>query len=287
MRVVVTGAGGFVGRAVAATLAAAGDDVVGVYRTTQPIGLSKVHLVQSDLRKPDALPSRYDALIHCAADIPAYCPDPDVLYASNVDGSRAVFAHAHAAGAKRIVYCSSMSVYGTISVPIVDEATPTAAADAYGRSKLEGERLLTAVDDVAALSLRLPGVVGAGSHNNFLSSTLAKILRDEPVAANHPNALFNNVVHVADLAAFMHHWAHHGRTGHLAVPLAARDTMRIRDIMELMFAEAGKAVRISYSDTEKQPFTIATAASEALGYRPRTVRDSIVAYVADERAARG
>src|SRR5262245_56620962 len=109
MRIVVTGAGGVVGRIISRRLARAGHDVTAIYRKSRPQELllePRVNLLQLDLRDIKQLPA-IDGLEHCAADVPASCPDEEELFRSNVDATRALFAAARAAGVKRIIYCSS------------------------------------------------------------------------------------------------------------------------------------------------------------------------------------
>lgn len=291
MRVLVTGAGGFVGKVVARRLAAAGHQVQAIYRKTRPedlLDLDRLDLRRLDLAGLEAL-EPLEAVVHCAAEVPAFCPDPDALYRGNVEAARRLFDAALAAGATRIVYLSSMSVYGTIATPVVTEDTPSTDPEIYGRSKLEGERLLAAAcagsPRLAGLSIRLPGVVGRGGRNNFLSSTLQRALKNEPVAANHPTAPFNNIVHVEDLAGFIVDRLVDLPAGHRVTNIAARDAMPIRDVVALLYATAGREDVSCWGTAGKTPFTIALDRAIALGYRPPTVRDSVTRFVRDEMAA--
>ncbi|MBL8703201.1 MAG: NAD(P)-dependent oxidoreductase [Rhodospirillales bacterium] len=290
MRVLVTGAGGFVGKVVARTLAAAGHQVTASYRKTRPAelaGLANVALQALDLAEMDGL-DPLDAVVHCAADVPAFCPDPDALYRSNVEGACRLFDAAVAAGATRIVYLSSMSIYGTIFARVVTEDTPSTDPEVYGRSKLEGERLLAAVcarsPGLAGLSIRLPGVVGRGGRNNFLSSTLQRVLKGEPVSANHASAPFNNIVHVQDLAGFIADRLGDLPPGYRVTNIAARDSVPIRDVVARIYATAGREDGSIWGEAGKAPFTIALDRVVALGYRPPTVLDSVERFVRDEMA---
>src|SRR5207253_1500272 len=87
----------------------------------------------------------------------------------------------------------------------VDENTLPSTPSVYGKSKAEGEKMLEAwaTGGGCCASLRLPGVVGAGGRNNFLCDSLEGVLADRTIRARNPDALFNNVVHVDDLAQFV------------------------------------------------------------------------------------
>ena len=289
MRAVVTGASGFVGGFVARWLALRGLDVTAITRRPAPPPSDSPSLrwLRGDLCDPGALPKAFDALVHCAAEIPARCPDPSQLYGRNFDASRAVFRRAFEARAGAVVFLSSMSAYGKITTPIVTEKTPSQDLDAYGRAKLDAESdlaELVARGLPSGLSIRLPGTVGRGSHHNFLSDVLAKILSGATVHANHPDSLFNNIVYVGDLAAFIDAWLRNPTAGHSVINLAAVHALRIREVLSLMFALAERAEKIAYGGDGKSPFLIDMDRALKLGYKPASVRASVQAFVRDSVA---
>ncbi|HET6520464.1 MAG TPA: hopanoid-associated sugar epimerase [Geminicoccaceae bacterium] len=144
MTALVTGATGFVGSAVARRLLQAGEAVRVLVRPT------------SDRRNLADLPGRAEVavgdlgdrgsleralrgcrvLYHVAADYRLWARRPDELYATNVDGTRALLLAAGAAGVERIVYTSSVA---TLGVPgdgrPGDEGSPVALADMIGHYK--------------------------------------------------------------------------------------------------------------------------------------------------------
>ena len=284
LHVVVTGAGGFVGRFVAHRLVERGFTVTAMTRQACGKNMARLTYRQADLTQPDALPERFDAIVHCAAETPARCRDPVALYMSNVAAMQHVCERALKASARAVLFTSSMSVYGTISVSVVTENTPPQDPDPYGRSKLEGERMLAeavAQGVPSGLSIRLPGTVGRGSHDNFLSHALERILTGEAVTARHRDALFNNIVYVGDLADFLAGWLESPRPGYSVTNIAACDPIRIGDLFSLLFAHAGKPERITFSEDGKAPFQISLEHVTRLGYRPATVRASVAAFVRD------
>lgn len=283
----ITGVGGFIGGATAQAFLEAGWRVTGVCRKRRPsrwVNHANLQIVATDLRDCEGLPARYDYLVHCAADVPAYCADENEMYRSNVDGMHRLLDHAGGAGAKRLAFMSSMAVYGAISTAVVNEETPLSEADAYGRSKIEGERLLS--DWVRqtggrGVSIRLPGIVGAGAANNFLSDTLQHIMADRPVNGHNPDALFNNVIHVKDLAAFIISLDEFMPPGHTVLTIAARESMTIRDVLARLYALSGKREQIRWSFAGGRPFLINADRACSLGFQPATVIDSLNRFVTD------
>jgi nucleoside-diphosphate-sugar epimerase len=283
----VTGVGGFVGAAVARECLRQQWDVTAIYRRRMPSRLPahpRLTLIGTDLRRCEGLPGNYDCLVHSAADVPATCPDPDELFNSNVEGTRRILGHAAQAGAQRVVYMSSMAVYGAISAPVVNEQTTAASPGLYGKSKAAGEDLLREWADRAGgrgIAIRLPGVVGAGGRNNFLCDTLQRILGGGSISARNPEAMFNNVLHVDDLARFVVAALPQLAPGATPLTLAAIEPLSIRAVLSRLFRGARRETKVEWASGGGTPFLIAFERAVALGYRPATVADSIDRFVGD------
>ena len=150
----VTGATGFVGSAVARALATRGYGLRLMVRPESPrtnIEGLEAEIVLGDLTDPASL-ARAAAgcrfVAHVAADYRIWVPDPAAMLRANVDGSIAMLRAALAAGAERIVYCSSVAALGASNDgrPVTEE-TPRAEADMVGiykRSKFLAEQAVRA-----------------------------------------------------------------------------------------------------------------------------------------------
>ncbi len=164
-RVLVTGASGFLGSAVARALVARGLQVRALVRPASPrtnfVDLN-CELVAGDLTDR---PSLTDALrgvrylFHVAADYRLWARDPSVILRANVEGTRNLMQEALAAGIERIVYTSSVATLNLAgAIGPVDETrplVPEAAIGVYKRSKTLAER---AVESMIERD-RLPAVI--------------------------------------------------------------------------------------------------------------------------------
>jgi dihydroflavonol-4-reductase len=150
MRIFLTGATGFVGSHVAQSLYASGAELRLLRRKTSRIehleGLN-ADLITGDLRQPENLRSAFsgcEALVHVAADYRLWVPDPDAMYAANVQGTKALLQLARETGVRRVVYTSSVATMGFRSDgAIVDEDTPVSIEHMIGdykRSKFLAEQ---------------------------------------------------------------------------------------------------------------------------------------------------
>jgi nucleoside-diphosphate-sugar epimerase len=142
-RIAVTGASGFIGRHVVAHLADRGDEVVAVRRPFEATALA-------------AALRGVEAVVHLAGLVSA-ARERD-YFAANVDGTRAVAEAARGVGA-RLVHVSSLAAAGPAprTAPRSEDDPPNPIT-AYGRSKLESERVLSGMAGLRWVVLR-PGVV--------------------------------------------------------------------------------------------------------------------------------
>ncbi len=129
MRVVVTGGAGFIGRILVRRLAGRGDDVVALVRDPAKapyLQRDHVRLVTSDLASVPALITQMkgaDAVIHAAGQyrIGIRASERDAMLDANVGATERVLDAAVAAGVQRVVYLSTVNVFGDTAGKEVDE----------------------------------------------------------------------------------------------------------------------------------------------------------------------
>lgn len=173
MKIAVTGASGFVGRAVCAEVLRKGHIAIPLVR--RPAGFSN-EVVIGDISKETLPQVDADAVIHLAARAHVMNDDPataeQAYMEANVEGTRHAIGMAKAGGARRFVFVSSIKALGERSQPgkpLTEQNTP-APEDAYGRSKLAAEGLAQEMTSRLGMELvivRPPLVYGPGVKGNF------------------------------------------------------------------------------------------------------------------------
>ena len=150
MKVLITGANGFVGSAVIRQLLETGHTLRALVRPGSDRrnleGLA-VELCEGDLADPDSLAPAVrgcEILFHVAADYRLWIPDPATMYRINVDGTRHLLDQAFNAGVRRAVYTSSVAALGLSSdgEPANEETpvVPDRIIGHYKRSKYLAEQ---------------------------------------------------------------------------------------------------------------------------------------------------
>ena len=188
MRVLVVGASGLIGSAVAARLASRGHEITAVSRNGHALGLVQARAIALDVaraeRAQDWLPhlAGVDAVVNCAGVLQDGLGDSTA--GVHVRGVAALFKACEQAGVRRVVHLSAVGV---------DRETPSA----FSRSKLEGDQALMA-SELDWVILRPSVVVGRAAYGG---SALFRGLAALPLMPVTPDTAPLQIVHLDDLCA--------------------------------------------------------------------------------------
>ena len=204
MRIVITGGCGFLGRRVAIRLLEQGcalgavDELVLFDNAAPALPLpedSRIRLVTGDIADRDTVRALIapgaDAVFHLAAIVSGQAEaDTELGYRVNLDGTRAVLDACRALGQKdrqppRVVFASSLAVYGGALPPSVGDDTALTPQTSYGSQKAIGELLVNDYSRkgfIDGRALRLPTVVVRPGRPNRAASTFASSMIREPLA---------------------------------------------------------------------------------------------------------
>lgn len=169
--VLVTGASGFFGGLLKRRLLEDGFAVTNIDLVRDEDAHDALTSVQGDIRDRALLDRifgqhRFEAVFHCAAMLAHDVTDEEMLWSSNVDGTRHVGEAALSAGVTKLINISSNCLWGEARDHAVKEGEPPAPVELYGRSKLAAEEELAKLQDThpefEAITLRCPTIMDSG-----------------------------------------------------------------------------------------------------------------------------
>ncbi|MBN1423897.1 GDP-mannose 4,6-dehydratase [Candidatus Fermentibacteria bacterium] len=256
MRLIVTGAEGFVGGHLLPHLLRRGHQVTGTYLAAHP-DIEGVAWIQTDLISPQSVSAlvnaaQPDGVIHLAAisHVPAVQADPGRAFAANVTGLVHLLS-ACTGSAETVVIVSTGEVYGSVSpqrLPIC-EGEPIAPRNLYGVTKACSEQVARYFGRIGGLHptvVRPFSQMGPGQPDTFVTSSFARQIARIALGKSPPRV----------------------RVGNLTV---RRDFMDVRDVVSAytMLAE---------SHAGQGPFNVCTGRSVSIGH----ILDTLIALSGHE-----
>ncbi len=249
-RVMVTGAGGFIGSRIVERLRRDGVDVTVLIRDGRAAGRFEragCSVVLGDVTVPgslDAAAKGCGHVVHCAVGGSSLQQARRI----NVAGTMNVVRACADAGVARVVYLSSVAAHGRRWPPLLREDTPLCeAGDAYALSKAESERQLA--DAAASFSVEIttvrPSIVygpGAGRILDLLDR-----IRYGRIRLIDEGRGLLNLVHVADLVDGIVRCLNHPDAAGEAFLLSGAAPVRSRDLIAVLARMAGKVLPPSRS----------------------------------------
>lgn len=204
-RLLVTGANGFLGKAVVRQSERAGMEVTTCGRGDNSNGFSnylQIDLVSEDL---SSLVAGQDSVIHCAGLAHQFGKkgdDPRPFFAANVQATQRLLQAAIKAGVEHFVLISSVGVYGTNESGLpLDEKSPCHPNGHYAESKLEGERQAIAIakrNKIRLTVVRMATIFGEGDRGNI--SRLMKAIDQRKFASIGPGENRKSLIYLQDAA---------------------------------------------------------------------------------------
>ena len=253
--VAVTGASGFIGHHVVSAFHSAGLRVRAVVRHAPDSGRFPPEVERAPVSRIDgstdwsAVLDGVDTVVHLAgvahrigvAERAAH----EEYMAVNVAGTSRLAEAVAKAGTRRLVFVSSIAVFGSFADRPVSEATPVAPDSAYGRSKLEAERALQralAGGPGDWVIVRPPLVYGPGNPGNM--ARLLRLIRSGlplPLGAVRNRRSFLYVENLADLLRTV---IRAPAASRLCFVVADREVVSTTELLQLIGQVVGKPVRL-------------------------------------------
>lgn len=243
MRLLVTGAGGFIGSYLIRRLARPGThDVLAAVRPGRAWHASAgITTLPWDLRvsqPPPAAPVAIDAVVYLAQANVSYPEAAVELHAVNVGGALVLLDYARRCGARSFVLASSGSVYGYGERPW-RENDPPRPADFYGLTKVHAEQLVGAYQQFfSTCVLRLFAPYGPGQTGRLIPGLIERVRHGRPVTLRDGGRPRMNPIFIEDVLTVLE--AALTLPGHHVINAAGEEALSIRDMAEAIGGAVGR-----------------------------------------------
>ena len=211
--VVVTGVAGFIGSRVAARMAAEGFEIVGVddlssgKQSNVPSSIDFIQGNLADTQTISKLPKAAEFVLHLAGQSSGEMSfdDPVADLEKNTISTLNLIRYGTGANISKLVYASSMSVYGNMPDAPIGEEEHVAPLSCYGVGKLAAENYLNVfAKQLSSVSLRMFNVYGPGQdmtnlRQGMVSIYLAQALTNKHIVVKGSLERFRDFIYIDDV----------------------------------------------------------------------------------------
>jgi nucleoside-diphosphate-sugar epimerase len=264
MKVLVTGAAGFIGPHVAAAFEERGHEVA----RTDILVVKDSRIEPSDLTSLESMlqvTAGVDVVCHLGGvgDVYLALNEPHTAAAANVLGTANLLEACLRNGVHKVIYASTWEVYGEPQYQPIDEEHPCNPDHPYSITKLAAERLMMAYDRLKGLpgmALRLGTAYGPGMRpNSVFSIFISRAMQRQPITIKGTGQQSRQFTHVADIArAFI--LAAEGEVWGEVFNIVADENITIQHLAELVVAHV--PTNITYEEARVGDVPPAKVSSE-------------------------
>jgi nucleoside-diphosphate-sugar epimerase len=284
-RILITGAGGYIGGALCRYLSERQDcEVYATYRNAKPSDLSgRCAWVYCDLVSDlSQLPDNIDVVVHAAACLNFDGIDHDTLKRDNVNAACSLIEFCKENEIRKCIFLSSMSVYGNTKAAVIDEETVLNPNDDYGKfKKITEDAFRKEADVLSTVCIRLPAVVGPKARRIFPARMIDALEEKTTMTFYNPDNLYNHIVDIDDLAKLISSIIDTDFEDFVAFPVSAADPIPMSELVKYVASLLGVERPIEFEIDHSRGANIISSsyAQRKYDFQHKTVKNIVSDYI--------
>lgn len=270
LKILITGASGFIGSNIMEYLDGKGNVIFGCVRT--PEKKKNEQYIICDLEK-EVLDIDVDIIIHAAGICSYGNSDFNAFFNGNIIATQNVLEYAKLHNVKRIIFLGSVESYGEAN-GVLREDSPRNNLNDYGITKYVAEQLIKN-SGIPYYTFILPGVVGRNCGGNWIINVAKALYRNKCVTYYNGQGLFNNILDVQDLCAFIEKLITENVNKSETYLLGSSERMTVENVVCFLKDKLLSASQL-YSDNQKRnAFYLDVSKAISDGFSPHPIMDTL------------
>lgn len=271
MKILVTGASGFIGGKVIDYLVKSNYFVIGCGRKEKVENVDNYFICDLSRDVPDI---EADVIIHTAAMSPTPGADFSDYFENNVTATRNIIEYAKKNDIKRIIYLAAVSSYGEVDT-VLHENSPHNNPNAYGLTKYIGEQFIKE-SNIPYYILILPGVVGDGCRDNWIMNAARTLCRGEELTYYNKEGMFNNILDVNDLCIFIERLLKKEGSESDIFLLGASEMMKMEEVILFLHKHLDSKSPLIENKMSRNSFYLDTNKAIRAGFQSSKIEDILM-----------
>ncbi len=283
MKVLITGAGGFVGNHLTEFLSKKNIFIYALINKTRLKKKRNVTYIKKNINKLKTLPNGIDCIVHLAVKNPEDTSGK-ILFKENIKMTKKIFSLAKKYDVKKIIFFSSIAVYENIKkTTIKDNIKLIKPNSYYAISKFKCEKILRnefRKTSVSTITIRLPSIIGKGSRFNSISDIKKKILNRKRIFIYNPNLNYNRVIHISNLNKFIFKILKSKKKIKTTFHLGSSKPIPFKKAILLMFKFLKRKTKVDLQ-VDKKTQILDISRAQKFGFTASSVEQTLKKYLSD------
>ena len=203
------------------------------------------------------------------------------IYKTNILGIKNFIKYFKKKKIKKIIFFSSISVYGGINkkMTLFKEKTIAQPNDLYGISKLYAEKLLISnFKKTKVICMRLPAIIGIRKSNTLLVRISKKLLKNEDLFLYNKYTSFNSLIHVSDVLNFIIYAINKNFKKSMIINLSSRGFIKFGVLVKILKSLLKSKSKIFYKNNKNSYLVYTNILNKNLKFKTDNIKNSVYKF---------